>query len=117
MTVHPLSYYHSAPPLRTATEDHATLLCAYWVTGICIIAVIFRVTGRYIRIEKLHFDDTWMAITVIPLVWRLGFIHSVLKHGTHNADPIALAQLTPEQLSKRGWSSGMVLGARVGLVT
>lgn len=69
--------------------------------------------GRYIRIEKLYSDDIWMAITILPLCWRLGFIHVVLKKGTGNV--AGVENISESELKDREWGTGMVLGARVGL--
>ncbi|TGZ78085.1 hypothetical protein EX30DRAFT_334718 [Ascodesmis nigricans] len=124
MVQHPplTAYLSPAPPPRTYRDDHATLLASYWCAGICIAAFVFRLFGRYVRIEKLYVDDLLMAASVVPLAVRMVFVHLVLQWGTNNVDVDQLKDMYKDDerglradVGRRERGSGMVLGARVAL--
>jgi hypothetical protein len=51
-----------------------------------------------------------MALSIIPLLIRMGFIHVVLLWGTNN---VAAQGMSSEEIQHRAVGSRMVLGARI----
>jgi len=51
-----------------------------------------------------------MALSIIPLLIRMGFIHVVLLWGTNN---VAAQDMSSEEIQHRAVGSRMVLGARI----
>ena len=103
--------YSAPPPARTSSNDHPTLLVAYWCTGACIALIMMRIMGRYIRVSLLHRDDKMMFLTLIPLLAHQAFQHVVLLYGTNNA--AGIEYMDAQDLRHRRIGSGMVLGARI----
>jgi len=71
---------------------------------------VLRVTGRYIRTEKLFRED-WLAFAcLIPLLIRMAFVHLVLLYGTNNMQTDGVSE---DILQQRVIGSRLVLGARI----
>jgi len=104
------SLYSDPPPAQNAIQVNPTLLVSWWCTGFALVIIIVRLSGRYIRTEKLFMEDKIMACSIIPLLARMAFVHLVLKWGTNNA---VTTGLSPEDIWHRELGSKMVLPARI----
>ena len=96
--------------MRTANQDHATLLISWWATGFAIFFIMVRVFGRISRTGRLFLEDKIMAWSVVPLVIRMGFVHVVLLYGTNNT---TTEGLTARDIHFREIGSKCVLPARI----
>ena len=106
----PRDSYSSPPPPRTKAEDNPTLLVSWWCTGFALAIILVRLCGRYIRTERLFREDKIMALSLIPLLARMGLVHLVLIWGTNNTTGAGLTQL---QLEHRETGSRLILAARI----
>ncbi|KAE8872179.1 hypothetical protein PTNB73_03638 [Pyrenophora teres f. teres] len=108
----PRHLYNTAPPdRRTRLANNPTLLYSWWCTVFSAVIIAVRLTGRYMRNERLFREDKIMALSIIPLFARMGFVHVVLIYGTNNVD---VSELTdPIVIDHREIGSRMVLGARI----
>ena len=107
----PRGLYSSAPPEpRTRMQNNPTLLFSWWCTGFAFVIILFRLSGRYVRNERLFREDKIMALSIIPLLIRMGFIHVVLLWGTNN---VSVQDMSSEEIQHRAVGSRMVLGARI----
>lgn len=98
------------PPIRTKAEDNPTLLVSWWCTLFSLVIILFRLAGRIIRTERLFREDKIMALAIIPLLIRMGFVHVILIWGTNNVVTIGL---TAENIRHREVGSGLVLMSRI----
>jgi hypothetical protein len=104
------SIYSSPPPSRTFKDDKPTLLVCWWCTSFAATVILFRVTGRYIRTEKL-FKEDWLAFAcLIPLFIRMGFVHLVLQYGTNNMQTDGVSD---DIIQQRITGSRLVLASRI----
>jgi hypothetical protein len=104
--------YNASPPdRRTRIANNPTLLYSWWCTIFSVVIIGVRLTGRYIRNERLFREDKVMALSIIPLMARMGFVHVVLIYGTNNVDTTGLTD--PVKIRHREIGSQMVLGARI----
>lgn len=103
----------SPPPLRTALQNHPTLLVSWWATGFALAIIAVRVSGRYLRLETLFLDDAVMLLSIVPLLARMALVHLVLLWGTNNLPQDAALALAPQLLRQRQLGSGLVLAARI----
>lgn len=69
-----------------------------------------RLAGRYTRTEKLFREDKIMALSIIPLLARMGLVHMVLIWGTNNTITAGLTRLDIEH---REIGSRIVLASRI----
>ncbi|KAL9128321.1 MAG: hypothetical protein Q9217_002976 [Psora testacea] len=99
------------PPARTSHENNPTLLVSWWCTGFALAIILLRVTGRYIRTERLFREDKIMALSMIPLMVRMGLVHVVLIWGTNNA--LISGTVSAEEIRKREIGSKLVLPSRI----
>ncbi|KAG5930234.1 hypothetical protein E4U42_002636 [Claviceps africana] len=106
-----MSIYTEPPELRAFRLDKPTLLVCWWATSFCSLMILLRITGRFIRTERLFIEDKVAAVALIPLNLRMACIHYVLKYGTNNADFTGM-QLTPTELQHKALASGLVLLSR-----
>lgn len=106
-----MTIYTDAPELRAFRLDKPTLLVCWWATSFCTLMILLRVTGRFIRTERLFIEDKVAALAIIPLVFRMVCVHYVLRFGTNNAD-FTGAQLTQAELRQKTIASGLVLLSR-----
>src|SRR5436190_3481279 len=102
-------YSDIPPPAQTRRETNPTLLVSWWATGFALAGILVRVCGRYIRTERLFPEDVVMALSIIPLLIRMGLVHVVLLWGTNN---VMVTGLTQEEIRHRAIGSRLVLGSR-----
>lgn len=102
--------YSPPPEAQTKAQTNPTLLVSWWATGFALAIILVRICGRYIRTERLFPEDWFMALGIIPLLARMGFVHLVLIWGTNNAISDGL---TEEDIRRREMGSKMVLAARI----
>ncbi|KAG8528128.1 uncharacterized protein KY384_007044 [Bacidia gigantensis] len=105
------SLYTSPPPARSSHSNNPTLLVSWWCTGFALAIIIVRISGRYIRTERLFREDKIMALSIIPLCIRMAFVHVILLYGTNNA--IITDDFSPEDLRRRAIGSRLVLPSRI----
>ncbi|KAG5979028.1 hypothetical protein E4U55_005640 [Claviceps digitariae] len=106
-----MSIYTDPPELRAFRLDKPTLLVCWWATSFCTLMILLRITGRFIRTERLFIEDKVAAVALIPLNLRMACVHYVLKYGTNNADFTGI-QLTPTEIRHKALASGLVLLSR-----
>lgn len=99
-----------APALRSFRDDKPTLLVSWWCTFYAITIILIRVSGRYVRTEKVFREDGVMLIAIIPLLMRMAFVHVVILYGTNNT---VTDGLTLEHIRQREIGSRLVLASRV----
>lgn len=102
--------HSSPPPAKTKAQDNATLLVSWWCTGFALAIILVRLAGRYVRTEKLFREDKIMALSIIPLLVRMGLVHLVLIWGTNNT---VTTGLTPVEIQHREIGSKLVLASRI----
>ncbi|KAF1845164.1 uncharacterized protein K460DRAFT_385761 [Cucurbitaria berberidis CBS 394.84] len=108
----PRHLYNGSPPEpRSRVTNNPTLLYSWWCTIFSIVIIGVRLSGRYIRNERLFREDKIMACSIVPLVARMGFVHVVLIYGTNNVNTTGLTD--PVQIHHREIGSQMVLAARI----
>ena len=107
-----MGLYTSPPSLREFKYDKPTLLVCWWSTLFCTTIILLRVAGRFVRTERLFFEDKVAAAAIIPLYLRMGCVHVILSHGTNNAD-FSGADLTDSELHNKAVASGLVLASRI----
>jgi hypothetical protein len=108
----PRAVYNATPPeRRTRIANNPTLLYSWWCTIFSAVIIGIRVSGRYIRNERLFREDKIMAWSIIPLLARMGCVHVVLIWGTNNADVSHLTD--PVKIRHRQIGSQLVLAARI----
>ncbi|KZF25073.1 hypothetical protein L228DRAFT_265557 [Xylona heveae TC161] len=98
------------PPARTPLQDNPTLLFSWWCTAFALVIILVRIAGRYVRTEKLFREDKTIALSIIPLLLRMGLVHAMLRLGTNNA---VTTGLTPEDIYHRSIGSRLVLCSRI----
>ena len=103
-------WYSSPPPAKDAVADNPTLLVSWWCTGFSLAIILVRVSGRYVRTERLFREDKIMAISIVPLLARMALVHVVLIWGTNNTITDGLA---PLDLQHRQVGSKLVLASRI----
>ncbi|KAL2855941.1 hypothetical protein BJY01DRAFT_243121 [Aspergillus pseudoustus] len=107
----PRGLYSANPPeIRTRLDDNPTLLVSWWATGVSLAIILTRVSGRYVRIERLFREDKIMMASIIPLLARMALVHVVLIWGTNNT---TLEDLTEEDIRHREIGSKLVLVSRI----
>ncbi|KAI9786550.1 MAG: hypothetical protein M1816_007874 [Peltula sp. TS41687] len=103
-------YSFDPPPPRTLEQNKPTLLVSWWCTGFAITIILFRLCGRFIRMEQLFREDKIMALAILPILFRMGLVHVVLLWGTNNTITDGLSF---EDIHHREIGSGLVLASRV----
>ncbi len=106
----PRDLYSSPPAPKDKVRDNPTLLTSWWCTGFAIAIILVRLAGRYIRTERLFREDKIMALSLIPLLARMGLVHLVLLWGTNNTNTAGLMAL---EIQHREIGSRLVLGSRI----
>ncbi|KAL2754331.1 hypothetical protein ACRALDRAFT_1081410 [Sodiomyces alcalophilus JCM 7366] len=104
--------YSDPPPLRQAAQDKPTLLVCWWITIFCTVIILVRVTGRFIRSEKLFREDRIASLALIPMYMRMACVHFILLYGTNNAQ-LEGANLPAQVLQRKSIASGLVLASRI----
>lgn len=102
--------YSSPPPPQTSMQDNPTLLVSWWCTGFALVIILLRLSGRYIRTERLFGEDKVMALSIIPLMIRMALVHVILIWGTNN---VIATDLTAQQIRHREIGSRLVLASRI----
>ena len=92
------------PPVQPFSEDKPSLLVCWWITIFCTVIILLRISGRFIRSERLFVEDKVAALALIPLILRMGCVHFIIVYGTDNAQQAAqLAQLADRLGYDRFW--------------
>ncbi|EGO59878.1 hypothetical protein NEUTE1DRAFT_145770 [Neurospora tetrasperma FGSC 2508] len=107
-----MTLYSDPPPLRAFSADKPTLLVCWWMTMFCVVLILLRVCGRFVRTETLFSEDKTAALALVPLLLRMGCVHFILVNGTNNAD-FSSVRLSEEQMNRKAVASGLVLLSRV----
>lgn len=107
-----MAFYTDPPSYREFKYDKPTLLVCWWITSLCTCIILLRVTGRFIRTERLFLEDKIAALALIPLFLRMGCVHYILIHGTNNADFNGV-DMTEAEVKQREIASGLVLLSRI----
>ena len=102
--------YSEPPGHQTRQDMNPTLLVSWWATAFSLAIIFVRIIGRYIRTERLFPEDWVMALSILPLLARMGLIHVVLLYGTNNT---VSEGLTEQEIQQRELGSRLVLGARI----
>jgi hypothetical protein len=100
----------TAPEARSFRQDKPTLLVSWFCTFYAITVILFRVFGRYVRTEKVFFEDGVILLAIIPLLSRMAFVHVVLLFGTNNVNIPGLSEL---DIQHREIGSKLVLASRI----
>lgn len=109
----PRGISNTAPPEpRSRIRNNPTLLFSWWCTCFSLVIIFFRLGGRYVRIERLFREDKVMALSIIPLLLRMGLVHIVLTHGTNNVSVVG-REVSQLELSHRELGSKLVLASRI----
>ena len=106
----PRALYSSPPPAQNSIHNNPTLLVSWWCTAFALVIIIVRLSGRYIRTEKLFKEDRIMAWSILPLLGRMAFVHLILRWGTNNT---ITDGLPADDLWHREMGSKFVLPARI----
>ncbi|KAM4056990.1 integral membrane protein [Hirsutella rhossiliensis] len=106
-----MSLYTDPPALLPFRHDKPTLLVCWWATSFCALMILIRITGRFIRTERLFREDKIAACALVPLVLRMACVHFILVWGTSNADFTGV-DLTPAQLRQKSIASGLTIASR-----
>jgi hypothetical protein len=107
-----MALYSSAPPERPFSDAKPTLLVAWWITLFCTCLILLRLSGRYIRVEKLFIEDKITALALLPLYMRMACTHVVLLYGTNNID-LAGTDLFSQEIERRVIGSKVILAGRI----
>lgn len=78
----------------------------------CTMIILLRVTGRFIRTERLFREDRIAALALIPLYIRMGLVHYILLHATNNNDFDGF-NISDKFIREAEIASGLVLAARI----
>ena len=107
-----MTFYSSPPPLRQFSDAKPTLLVSWWITAFCTVLILLRLAGRYIRVERLFFEDKLCALALVPLYIRIACVHIVLLYGTNNVD-LAGVDLSQAKINRHITGSQLVLASRI----
>ncbi|KAH7626210.1 hypothetical protein B0T09DRAFT_52023 [Sordaria sp. MPI-SDFR-AT-0083] len=107
-----MTLYSDPPPWRAFSSDKPTLLVCWWITIFCVVLILLRLCGRFVRTETLFSEDKTAALALVPLLLRMGCVHFILVHGTNNAD-LSGVRLSEEHIRRKTIASGLVLLSRV----
>ncbi|KAK0391168.1 hypothetical protein NLU13_0669 [Sarocladium strictum] len=107
-----MSLYSAPPRHRDFHVDKPTLLVCWWATAMCTMIILLRVTGRFIRTERLFREDRIAALALIPMYIRMGLVHYILLHATNNNDFTGF-NIDAEFLREVSIASGLVLATRI----
>jgi len=72
--------------------------------------ILVRLFGRKVRTDRLFREDKAMALSMIPLLIRMGLVHVVLLWGTNNTQTKGLTEL---EIQHREIGSRLVLASRI----
>ncbi|KAF4126078.1 integral membrane protein, partial [Geosmithia morbida] len=104
---------YSSPPSATPfSEAKPQLLVAWWITLFSTCIILLRLSGRYVRVEKLFIEDRVVAVALLPLYLRMACIHLVFVYGTNNVDLDGI-DLSGQDVRRRVIGSRLVLASRI----
>ncbi|KAF2840174.1 hypothetical protein M501DRAFT_931153 [Patellaria atrata CBS 101060] len=108
----PRALYDVSPPRarETQRENNPSLLFSWWCTGMALTIILFRLGGRLVRNNRLFREDKIMALSIIPLLARMAFVHCVLLYGTNNTMTEGMDART---IHYRSIGARLVLPARI----
>lgn len=95
-------------------SNSTTLVVTYVCTAVALLLIAARLLWRRGRLPDRAGrvpDYGWMALSVVPLVARLGVLHVVLVDGTNNVDSVQ--GMLPPEIAARELGSKLVLASRV----
>lgn len=108
-----MSLYSSPPPvLDFEYQVKPTLLVCWWITAFCTTIILLRVSGRFVRSERLFREDKTVSLAILTLFLRMACVHVILLYGTNNAN-FAGMTLSDEEIRRRRIASGLVLASRM----
>lgn len=107
-----MTLYSDPPSWRPFSYDKPTLLVCWWITIFCVVLIMLRICGRFVRTETLFSEDKTAALALVPLLLRMGCVHYILLHGTNNAN-FSTVRLSEEHIKRKTIASGLVLLSRV----
>ena len=99
-----------APPAGTFFDNKPTLVVSWWCTIYAIVVILFRISGRYIRTEKLYLEDKVVVAGIFLLLLRMALVHMILLYGTNN---VISEGLSTEEIQQREIGSQLVLVSRI----
>ncbi|KAH6711132.1 hypothetical protein BKA61DRAFT_110221 [Leptodontidium sp. MPI-SDFR-AT-0119] len=99
-----------APDIQTFRDAKPTLLVSWWCTAYALAVIFLRFCGRYVRTEKVFFEDGIMLMAIVPLLIRMAFTHVVLVYGTNNTKTDGLSA---KSIHDREIGSQLVLISRI----
>jgi hypothetical protein len=106
-----MGLWNTAPPdPRSRRGNWPTLLFSWWCTAFSVVIILTRLAGRKIRSGRLFQEDKVMALSLIPLLARMGLVHVILMYGTNN---VRSENLTPYEIYLRQIGSKLVLASRI----
>ena len=108
-----MTLYSEAPELWPWSKEKPTLLVCWWMTIFCTIIILLRVSGRYIRTERLFMEDKFAALAIIPMYLRMACVHAIIVLGTNNVRLTDAGLADQEDLWRRSVGSGLVLASRI----
>lgn len=103
-------FVSEAPPATTFFDNKPTLIVSWWCTIYAIVFILFRISGRYIRTEKLFLEDKVVVASILLLLIRMALAHVILLYGTNNAISNGLSL---QEIQQREIGSQLVLASRV----
>ncbi|SPQ24383.1 c8440272-c485-43ec-9eff-07f405d74a1b [Thermothielavioides terrestris] len=108
-----MALYSPPPPARPFSDTKPVLLVSWWITIFCAVTIVVRLLGRWVRVEKLFLEDTYVAAALIPLFLRMAFVHPILIYGTNNVLVPDGSVLSDEEAQRRSIGSRLVLVSRI----
>ncbi|KAJ9627022.1 hypothetical protein H2203_003482 [Taxawa tesnikishii (nom. ined.)] len=104
--------WSDAPPEpRTRDDNYPTLLFSWWCTGFALVIILVRLGGRKVRTNVLFREDKIMALSIIPLLIRMGLVHVILLFGTNNVS--TSGGISPTKIHQRSIGARLVLASRI----
>lgn len=98
------------PAVPTEFEIKPTLIMSLWCTAYAIAIILFRITGRWMRTERVWVEDIIIGLSVPVLIARTALVTFVLHYGTNNVAESDL--LGAEDIRHREIGSKLVLVTR-----
>jgi hypothetical protein len=103
-------FVSEAPQATTFFDNKPALLVSWWCTIYAIIFILLRISGRYIRTEKLFLEDKVVVASIFLLLLRMALAHVILLYGTNN---VITTALSAEDNQHREIGSQVVLVSRI----
>jgi len=103
-------FVSDAPPATTFFDNKPTLVISWWCTIYAIVFILLRISGRYIRTEKLFLEDQVVLASIFLILLRMALAHVILLYGTNN---VITTGLSAEDIQQREIGSRVVLVSRI----